>query len=135
MKNTKHYYLSVSEEEAKTISEMVAKLYGASCVYANANVDPEHGPVDPMADMLSSANPVLFKLHQALGDQYKKIQDTNAVVKGAKQDMVDDIVSALSSNATGLDLITKLISAIQDYEIIGRQPFRGDPNDNKDIPF
>jgi hypothetical protein len=135
--NTKEYYLSVSKDEAKAISEAVAKLYGFIVGYVNSNVDAEHGPVNEMADVLMQVRPTFEKLHKALAEDYTKIKDQNSVVKQAKQDMVDDIVSALSSNATGLDLITKLISALDNYEIIGREQFKGggDPNDNSHIPF
>lgn len=132
--NTKEYYLSVNKDEAKAISEAVAKLYGFIVGYVNSNVDVEHGPVNEMADVLMQVRPTFEKLHKALAADYKKIKDQNSVVKQSKQDMVDDIMKVLTSEATGLDLITKLISALDNYEIIGRKPFSGG-GDEEEFPF
>ena len=132
--NTKEYYLSVNKDEAKAISEAVAKLYGFIVGYVNSNVDVEHGPVNEMADVLMQVRPTFEKLHKALAADYKKIKDQNSVVKQSKQDMVDDIMKVLTSEATGLDLLTKLISALDNYEIIGRKPFSGG-GDEEEFPF
>lgn len=135
--NTKEYYLSVDKTEAKAISEAVAKLYGFMAGYLIKTVDEEHGPVNELADVLMQVKPTFEKLHMALAEDYKKIQDQNAIVKQSKQDMVNDIMKTLTSEATGMDLLTKLISTLDNYEIIGREQFKGggDPNDNSDIPF
>ena len=132
---TKEYYLSVNKEEARMLSENIARLYGFMSGYLNANMDPKHGPVNEIADIFGEIKPSINKLHRAMADQYSKIKDQNAVVVQAKQDMVNDIIKVLSSEATGLDLLSKLTLAISNYEIIGRKPFSGGGDEEEFLPF
>ena len=62
-----------------------------------------------------------------------KVRDLNAVVTKARQDMVNDIVKAISGNKNELSLISELHKSLEKYEIIGRDKDRN--WDNTEHPF
>jgi hypothetical protein len=130
----KEYFLSVSKKEAKEISDALNRLFGFVTATVDAGVDPEHGPVNATAELMQTCRGPLERLTMAFSHGAVPIQDLNKVVEQSKKELVNSIISVLSSDATGMDLVTKLHSTLENYEIIGRKQF-GKESGDEDLPF
>lgn len=128
----KHYFLSVGLEDLKTYSEQLNLLKGYVATKICMKIDPDHGPVDPEAEILNECYPILKELTESLSNKLALINHGKIIQ--ARKEMAEDIMRVLTNNHSGIDMLTKLQQTLDKYEIIGKRQFtRG--RDEDDIPF
>jgi hypothetical protein len=125
----KRYFLYVEEEELRHYSEQLHLLTGYVGTRVSMKTDPEHGPMDPEAEILQKCYPVLNIMSTAMAD---RINDLNEDMRRTRHKMAKEIINVIQNNESGMDLLLKLQETLDKYEIIGKRDIK--PDDDY-IPF
>ena len=116
-----HYYLKMDLNKIKTVHRGLDNLYSYLIGVMHKNMDDKHGPTNPLGEWADDVHTSLIPLKNAFDADKLKLINLNNHSKAAKKKLVDMIVESIKSSNPNdeLDLIRRLITAINNFEIIG----------------
>lgn len=135
-----HYYLKMDLKKIKTVHRGLDNLYSYVIGIMHKNMDDKHGPTNPLGEWADDVHTSLIPLKNAFDQDKHKLINLGNHSKAAKKKLVDMIIESIKSSNPDdeLDLIRRLITAINNFEIIGvNKNFNGqDFKESDDIlPF
>lgn len=129
----KEYFLFGDIEKLKASVESLAKINGYLFTQLH-----EHPNRTDKGDFLRDLYHPLKELYESISPSYQKIVNLNHAIDGARNQMVKDILQAITSSNpnSSTDLLTKLNTVLSKYEIIGIDSTGpGGSDDEDNLPF